>query len=83
MLLPLPEVVDVVVDGRPALTLCVCPVYFEDTLLAVWRHGWQRRAQGFTAVLEEITDPRKIYRLVQSDRYSWNVYRGVNRSLAC
>ncbi|XP_040033590.2 mitogen-activated protein kinase kinase kinase kinase 5 isoform X1 [Gasterosteus aculeatus] len=43
-------------------------VYFEDTLLAVWRHGWQRRAQGFTAVLEEITDPRKIYRLVQSDR---------------
>ncbi|XP_070826324.1 mitogen-activated protein kinase kinase kinase kinase 5-like [Chaetodon trifascialis] len=43
-------------------------VYFEDTLLAVWRHGWQRKRQGFTEVLEEITDPRKIYRLVQSDR---------------
>ncbi|XP_054457014.1 mitogen-activated protein kinase kinase kinase kinase 5-like isoform X2 [Anoplopoma fimbria] len=43
-------------------------VYFEDTLLAVWRHGWQRRGQGFTEVLEETTDLRKIYRLVQSDR---------------
>ncbi|XP_063762435.1 mitogen-activated protein kinase kinase kinase kinase 5-like isoform X3 [Eleginops maclovinus] len=43
-------------------------VYFEDTLLAVWRHGWQRRGQGFTEVLEETTDPRKTYRLVQSDR---------------
>ncbi|XP_059186495.1 mitogen-activated protein kinase kinase kinase kinase 5-like [Centropristis striata] len=43
-------------------------VYFEDTLLAVWRHGWQRRAQGFMEVLEETTDRRKIYRLVQSDR---------------
>ncbi|XP_058489786.1 mitogen-activated protein kinase kinase kinase kinase 5-like isoform X1 [Solea solea] len=43
-------------------------VYFQNTLLAVWRHGWQRRGQGFTEVLEETTDPRKIYRLVQSDR---------------
>ncbi|XP_029302704.1 mitogen-activated protein kinase kinase kinase kinase 5 isoform X2 [Cottoperca gobio] len=43
-------------------------VYFEDTLLAVWRHGWQRRGQSFTEVLEESMDPRKIYRLVQSDR---------------
>ncbi|KAM9853604.1 mitogen-activated protein kinase kinase kinase kinase 5 [Aulostomus maculatus] len=43
-------------------------VYFEDTLLAVWRHGWQRRRLGFAEVLEETTDPRKIYRLVQSDR---------------
>lgn len=43
-------------------------VYLEDTLLAVWRHGWQRRRQGFTEVLEENTDPRKIYRLVQKDR---------------
>lgn len=42
-------------------------VHFEDTLLAVWRHGWQRR-QGFSEVLEDVTDPRKIYRLVQSDR---------------
>jgi len=44
-------------------------VYFEDTLLAVWRHGWQRRGQGFTEVLEETTDHRKIYRLVQTGRY--------------
>lgn len=43
-------------------------VYFEETLLAVWRHGWQRRGQGFSEVLEETTDHRKIYRLVQSDR---------------
>ncbi|XP_041796336.1 mitogen-activated protein kinase kinase kinase kinase 5-like [Chelmon rostratus] len=43
-------------------------VYFEDTLLAVWRHGWQRKRQGCNEVLEETTDPRKIYRLVQSDR---------------
>ncbi|XP_040903156.1 mitogen-activated protein kinase kinase kinase kinase 5-like isoform X2 [Toxotes jaculatrix] len=43
-------------------------VYFEDSVLAVWRHGWQRRAQGFTEVQEETTDPRKTYRLVQSDR---------------
>uniref|UniRef100_A0A7N8WJU2 non-specific serine/threonine protein kinase n=1 Tax=Mastacembelus armatus TaxID=205130 RepID=A0A7N8WJU2_9TELE len=46
----------------------LCPVYFEDTLLAVWRHGWQRRGQDFTELLEETTDHRKIYRLVQSDR---------------
>ncbi|KAK2846586.1 hypothetical protein Q5P01_009585 [Channa striata] len=43
-------------------------VYFEDTLLAVWRHGWQRRGQDFSDVLEESTDLRKIFRLVQSDR---------------
>ncbi|XP_068614619.1 mitogen-activated protein kinase kinase kinase kinase 5-like [Brachionichthys hirsutus] len=43
-------------------------VYFEDTLLTVWRHGWQRRRHGFTEVLEETSDPRKIYRLVQSDK---------------
>ncbi|KAM3615732.1 uncharacterized protein V6R79_007004 [Siganus canaliculatus] len=43
-------------------------VYFEDTLLAVWRHGWQRRRQGFGDVLEEVTDHRKIHRLVQSDK---------------
>ncbi|XP_034384711.1 mitogen-activated protein kinase kinase kinase kinase 5-like isoform X2 [Cyclopterus lumpus] len=43
-------------------------VYFEDTLLAVWRHGWQRRGRGFTELLEETTDHRKIYRLVQSGR---------------
>ncbi|KAM7412589.1 hypothetical protein PAMA_020120 [Pampus argenteus] len=51
-------------------------VYVEDTLLAVWRHGWQRKVHGFTEVLEEITDPRKIYRLVQSDRYSMSSLTG-------
>lgn len=43
-------------------------VYFEETLLAVWRHGWQRRRLGSSEVLEGATDPRKIYRLVQSDK---------------
>ncbi|XP_061574863.1 mitogen-activated protein kinase kinase kinase kinase 5-like [Cololabis saira] len=41
-------------------------VYLDGTLLAVWRHGWQRRGTGFTEVLEEITDHRKLYRLVKS-----------------
>eukprot|EP00066_Takifugu_rubripes_P017756 XP_011607022.1 PREDICTED: mitogen-activated protein kinase kinase kinase kinase 5-like [Takifugu rubripes] len=43
-------------------------VYFEETLLAVWRHGWQRRRLGSSEVLEVATDHRKIYRLVQSDK---------------
>ncbi|XP_072248159.1 mitogen-activated protein kinase kinase kinase kinase 5-like [Leuresthes tenuis] len=43
-------------------------VYLDDTLLAVWRHGWHRRGKGFTEVLEETTDHRKIYRMVKSDR---------------
>ncbi|XP_012723766.1 mitogen-activated protein kinase kinase kinase kinase 5 [Fundulus heteroclitus] len=43
-------------------------VYFEDTLLAVWRHGWQRRTKSFNEVLEETTDHRKIYKIVKSDR---------------
>ncbi|XP_008307103.1 mitogen-activated protein kinase kinase kinase kinase 5 isoform X2 [Cynoglossus semilaevis] len=42
-------------------------VYFQDTLLAVWRHGWQRRGHSFSDVLDEIVDHRKIYRLVQSN----------------
>nr|XP_046150491.1 mitogen-activated protein kinase kinase kinase kinase 5-like [Oncorhynchus gorbuscha] len=42
-------------------------VYFENTLLAMWRHGWQRRGEG-PDILQEITDPRKTYRLVGSDR---------------
>uniref|UniRef100_A0A8C8EUP3 non-specific serine/threonine protein kinase n=1 Tax=Oncorhynchus tshawytscha TaxID=74940 RepID=A0A8C8EUP3_ONCTS len=42
-------------------------VYFENTLLAVWRHGWQRRGEG-PYVLQEITDPKKTFRLVGSDR---------------
>nr|XP_057935769.1 mitogen-activated protein kinase kinase kinase kinase 5-like isoform X2 [Doryrhamphus excisus] len=43
-------------------------VYFEDTLLAVWRHGWLRTGRGMAGVLEETIDRKKTYRLVQSDR---------------
>ncbi|XP_013871355.1 mitogen-activated protein kinase kinase kinase kinase 5 isoform X4 [Austrofundulus limnaeus] len=43
-------------------------VFFDDSFLAVWRHGWQRRGRGFTDVLEEVTDHRKIHRMVKSDR---------------
>ncbi|XP_051966706.1 mitogen-activated protein kinase kinase kinase kinase 5-like [Xyrauchen texanus] len=43
-------------------------VYHDDTLIAVWRHGWQRRGQGFSEILQEITDPKKTFRLVGSDR---------------
>ncbi|XP_010779602.1 mitogen-activated protein kinase kinase kinase kinase 3 [Notothenia coriiceps] len=57
-----------VMPNLTCLSAVCLSVYFEDTLLAVWRHGWQRRGQGFTEVLEETTDPRKTYRLVQSDR---------------
>uniref|UniRef100_A0AAZ3R8Y1 non-specific serine/threonine protein kinase n=1 Tax=Oncorhynchus tshawytscha TaxID=74940 RepID=A0AAZ3R8Y1_ONCTS len=42
-------------------------LYFENTLLAMWRHGWQRRGEG-PDILQEITDPKKTYRLVGSDR---------------
>ncbi|CAB1347718.1 unnamed protein product, partial [Coregonus sp. 'balchen'] len=42
-------------------------VYFENTLLAVWRHGWQRRGEG-PDILQEITDSKKTFRLVGSDR---------------
>ncbi|KAM8853106.1 mitogen-activated protein kinase kinase kinase kinase 5 [Synchiropus picturatus] len=42
-------------------------VYFEDTLLAVWRHGWLRRRQGSSEPLQEATDYKKVYRLLQSD----------------
>ncbi|XP_061073849.1 mitogen-activated protein kinase kinase kinase kinase 5-like [Conger conger] len=43
-------------------------VFFEDTLLAVWRHGWQRRGESFSDILQEVTDHRKAFRLVGSDR---------------
>ncbi|CAG6008071.1 unnamed protein product [Menidia menidia] len=43
-------------------------VYLNDTLLAVWRHGWHRRGKGFSETLEEISDHRKIYKMVKSDR---------------
>ncbi|XP_026878750.2 mitogen-activated protein kinase kinase kinase kinase 5-like isoform X1 [Electrophorus electricus] len=42
-------------------------VYFEDTLLAIWKHGWQRRGEIFSEILQEKTD-KKIFRLVGSDR---------------
>lgn len=57
------------IRAQHKLCLSFCPVYFEDTLLAVWRHGWQRRRHGFSEVLEETTDHRKIYRLVQTEKY--------------
>ncbi|KAI5625424.1 mitogen-activated protein kinase kinase kinase kinase 5 isoform X6, partial [Silurus asotus] len=43
-------------------------VYVEDTLLVLWKHGWQRRSEIFTEILQEIAEPRKIFRLVGSDR---------------
>ncbi|KAK0135995.1 Mitogen-activated protein kinase kinase kinase kinase 5 [Merluccius polli] len=43
-------------------------VYFEESLLAVWRHGWQRRGENFMEVLQQITDRKKVFRLVESDR---------------
>ncbi|XP_019748310.1 mitogen-activated protein kinase kinase kinase kinase 5 isoform X2 [Hippocampus comes] len=46
--------------------LVLFEVYLEDTFLAVWRHGWLRTKKG--KVLEENTDPKKMFRLVQSDR---------------
>ncbi|XP_051520926.1 mitogen-activated protein kinase kinase kinase kinase 5-like isoform X2 [Myxocyprinus asiaticus] len=43
-------------------------VYYDDTLIAVWKHGWQRRGQGFSEILQEITEPQKTFRLVGSNR---------------
>ncbi|XP_053363006.1 mitogen-activated protein kinase kinase kinase kinase 5-like isoform X2 [Clarias gariepinus] len=43
-------------------------VYFEETLLALWKHGWQRRGEVFSDILQEVTELRKTYRLVGSDR---------------
>ncbi|KAG9331312.1 hypothetical protein JZ751_019503 [Albula glossodonta] len=48
--------------------LVLIEMFFEDTLLAVWRHGWQRRGESFSDVLQDVTDPRKAFRLVGSDR---------------
>ncbi|XP_028856243.1 mitogen-activated protein kinase kinase kinase kinase 5 isoform X2 [Denticeps clupeoides] len=42
-------------------------VYFEDTLLAIWQHGWQRRGENFSEILQENTDMRRNFRLVGSD----------------
>lgn len=43
-------------------------VYVEDTLLALWKHGWQRRGELSSEILQEITEPRKIFRIIGSDR---------------
>ncbi|XP_053502592.1 mitogen-activated protein kinase kinase kinase kinase 5-like [Ictalurus furcatus] len=43
-------------------------VYVDDTLLALWKHGWQRRGEAFSEILQEINEPKKIFRLVGSDR---------------
>ncbi|XP_072315567.1 mitogen-activated protein kinase kinase kinase kinase 5-like [Eucyclogobius newberryi] len=39
-----------------------------DSLLAVWLHGWQRRGLDNSEVLQEITDYKKSYYLLPSDR---------------
>lgn len=43
-------------------------VYFEESLLAVWRHGWHRRGPDLSEVFEETTDYNKIFCLLPSDR---------------
>ncbi|XP_016309273.1 mitogen-activated protein kinase kinase kinase kinase 5-like [Sinocyclocheilus anshuiensis] len=43
-------------------------VYHEKTLIAVWKHGWQRRGQGSSEILQEITDHKKTFRLLGTDR---------------
>ncbi|XP_059369664.1 mitogen-activated protein kinase kinase kinase kinase 5-like [Carassius carassius] len=43
-------------------------VYHDETLIAVWKHGWQRRGQGSSEILQEITDHKKTFRLLGSDR---------------
>ncbi|XP_063061907.1 mitogen-activated protein kinase kinase kinase kinase 5-like isoform X2 [Engraulis encrasicolus] len=43
-------------------------VYLDGTLLALWRHGWQRRGENFSEILQEVTDRRKIFRLLCSDK---------------
>ncbi|XP_058876345.1 mitogen-activated protein kinase kinase kinase kinase 5-like isoform X2 [Acipenser ruthenus] len=43
-------------------------VYFEDSILALWKHGWQRRDVRFSEVLQNWTETSKTFRLVHSDR---------------
>ncbi|RXN02455.1 mitogen-activated kinase kinase kinase kinase 5-like protein [Labeo rohita] len=45
-------------------------VYHDETLIAVWKHGWQRRGQGSSEILQEITDHKKTFRLLGTDRYT-------------
>ncbi|XP_016114124.1 mitogen-activated protein kinase kinase kinase kinase 5-like isoform X4 [Sinocyclocheilus grahami] len=43
-------------------------VYHDETLIAVGKHGWQRRGQGSSEILQEITDHKKTFRLLGTDR---------------
>lgn len=43
-------------------------VYFEESLLIVWRHGWHRRGPDLSEVLEETTDYKKTFCLLPSER---------------
>ncbi|KPP63062.1 mitogen-activated protein kinase kinase kinase kinase 5-like, partial [Scleropages formosus] len=49
-------------------TLLNMNMFFENTLLVMWQHGWQRRGECFSDILQEIIDPKKTFRLVGSDR---------------
>uniref|UniRef100_A0A8C1JT13 non-specific serine/threonine protein kinase n=1 Tax=Cyprinus carpio TaxID=7962 RepID=A0A8C1JT13_CYPCA len=56
-------------DGDTLLVL-IDSEYHESTLIAVWKHGWQRRGQGSAEILQEITDHKKTFRLLGTDRYT-------------
>ncbi|XP_055082211.1 mitogen-activated protein kinase kinase kinase kinase 5-like isoform X2 [Periophthalmus magnuspinnatus] len=43
-------------------------VHLGESLLAVWDHGWQRRGLDRAELLQEITDYKKTYCLLPSDR---------------
>uniref|UniRef100_A0AAY4DQL4 non-specific serine/threonine protein kinase n=1 Tax=Denticeps clupeoides TaxID=299321 RepID=A0AAY4DQL4_9TELE len=67
--------VDIFASSHRLLKICIWlsvgshsgSVYFEDTLLAIWQHGWQRRGENFSEILQENTDMRRNFRLVGSD----------------
>uniref|UniRef100_A0A8C1ZTM7 Mitogen-activated protein kinase kinase kinase kinase n=2 Tax=Cyprinus carpio TaxID=7962 RepID=A0A8C1ZTM7_CYPCA len=56
-------------------------VYHDETLIAVWKHGWQRRGQGSSEILQEITDHKKTFRLLGTDRNKLQFNRYSNRKL--
>ncbi|KAK7939483.1 hypothetical protein WMY93_002809 [Mugilogobius chulae] len=43
-------------------------VFVGESLLGVWNHGWQRRGLDHSELLQEITDNKKTYCLLPSDR---------------
>ncbi|TRY58067.1 hypothetical protein DNTS_022711 [Danionella cerebrum] len=45
-------------------------VHHEETLIAFWRHGWQRRIHSHThtEIIQEITDTRNVFRLLPHQR---------------